>query len=358
MKICFLSNAQNYHTIKWATWFSNHGHDVSVISFIDSKIPGVKVYFIGNNADPEGNDIGKLQYLLHGYQIKKIIKSIDPDIINAHYATSYGTAMALTGIHPYVLSVWGADIYDFPNQSYLKKEMLKFSLRKADYLFSTSKAMANEAQKYTNKHFEITPFGVDMELFNPEKRTRHDNKFVIGTVKSLSSIYGIDTLLKAAALVYKEHPEYNLEVRIAGKGPQENELRELSKNLGIEKIVHWLGFVSQEKAAIEWANMDIGVVASSSFESFGVSAVECQACGVPVIITNIDGLKEATEPGETSIVVPRKNYKNLAKEIEQLHDDTSRRLMIGNQGRIFVEKKYELNACFRNIEHIFNKISK
>lgn len=359
MKICFLSNAQNYHTIKWATWFSSHGHEVSVISFVDAKISGVRVYYVGNSANPEGSDANKIAYLTHRKKIKEYIEQINPDIINAHYATSYGTAMALTGIHPYILSVWGSDIYDFPNHGFLQKLTLKYSLKKADYLFSTSKAMASEGGKYTKKHFEITPFGVDMDLFSPAKRTRHDDKFVIGTVKSLSPKYGIDTLLKAAALVYKEHPEYNLEVRIAGKGPAEKELKVLAKQLGIDNIVCWLGFISQEDAAREWANMDIGVVSSSSSsESFGVSAVECQACGIPVIITDIPGLKEATKPGKTSVVIPRKDYYALAEEFIRLYNDPKLRALMGKEGRTFVFKEYELNNCFEKVEKLFSSIQK
>ena len=77
----------------------------------------------------------------------------------------------------------------------------------------------------------------------------------------------------------------------------------------IDSIVKWLGFISQEDAAKEWANMDIGIIPSvSDSESFGVSAVECQACGVPVIISDIPGLEESTCPGKSSLVVPRGDY--------------------------------------------------
>ena len=153
--------------------------------------------------------------------------------------------------------------------------------------------MAEESKKYTDKPFVITPFGVDMNLFSPVKRTRQENdgNFIIGTVKSLTPKYGIDTLLKGAALVNKRHPEYNLHLRIAGKGQSELELKDLAKKLGIASITEWLGFISQEDAAKEWANMDVGIVTSSALsESFGVSAIECESCETPIIISDIPGL--------------------------------------------------------------------
>ena len=200
MKVCFVASADSAHIVKWCNWFAGHGHEVHVISFTQGKIDGSTVHFINTGVNTQGSDLGKLKYLLAGRKIKHLIQLINPDVVNAHYATSYGVAMALSGIKGYVLSVWGSDIYDFPRKSLFHKALLMYSLRKAGSLFSTSRAMAEEAAKYTSRKFEITPFGVDMELFNPNKRTRKEiDPFTIGVVKSLSDIYSIDYILKAAA---------------------------------------------------------------------------------------------------------------------------------------------------------------
>lgn len=89
---------------------------------------------------------------------------------------------------------------------------------------------------------------------------------MIGTLKSLSPKYGIDTLLKVATLIYQHHPEYNLMVRIAGKGHAERELKDLAAELEIADIVVWLGVISQEKATHEWANIDIASLLLSRLE--------------------------------------------------------------------------------------------
>lgn len=357
MRICFLSNAQNYHTIKWATWFSRHGHEVAVISFIDAEIPGVAVYPIGSKADPDGNDINKIDYLIHGKQIKKIINDFKPDIINVHYATSYGTAMALTGVHPYILSVWGSDIYDFPNRGFLQKLMLQYSLKKADYLFSTSQAMADEAAKYTNKKFEITPFGVDVELFNPNRRNRQDNKFVIGTIKGLNFVYGIDCILKASALVLKKYPQIELEVRIAGEGKDEEKLKRLATKLSIQDQVEWLGFIDQSKVATEWANMDLALIPSIR-ESFGVSALEAQASGTMTITSNVQGLLEVTPLEVHKYAIIPGDYKALAKRIVYFWKHRDEKDKLAKVGMSYVKNRYEINSCFHRINELFNSIKK
>ncbi len=357
MKICFIAPANNYHTKKWTNWFVNRGHEVHVVSFIKDEIEGATVHFLDTGASAEGSDTSKLKYLLSAGKMKRTVNSIKPDIINVHYATSYGAVVALSGLKNYVLSVWGSDVYDFPNKSIFHKLLLEFSLKKAKYLFSTSNAMAEECSKYTNKKFFITPFGVDMELFSPKKRSRdsRDGRFIIGTVKGLRDVYGIQYVLSAASLFSKRCPDANLEIRIAGQGPDEMKYRQLAEQLGISERVKWLGFISQEEAAREWANMDVAVIPSLQ-ESFGVSAVEAQASGTAVIISDVPGLMEATIPGKSSIVVKRKNANDLANAIAYLYRNPNKRKNIGEHGRFFVFNAYEIDACFKRIESKYKQI--
>lgn len=358
MKICFLAPANNYHTQKWCKYFIGQGHEVSVLSLTDGNIAGAKVYWLNANTRATQSDFHKLKYLFQFSRVKKIIDEIKPDIINAHYASSYGTLAAISGLNDYIVSVWGSDVYEFPRKSFLHRMLLKYSLNSAKCIFSTSKAMAKETRKYTNKKIYITPFGVDMTLFNPDKRTRtEDNEFVIGTVKRLEPKYGIDYFLKAVKIVREKRPDINLKVRIAGKGTHELEYKQLAKSLRIDDIVTWLGFISQPEAAKEWANMDCGIIFSESeSESFGVSAVEAQAAGIPVIISDIPGLMEATEPGITSIVVPRKNENALSDQIIKLHDRPNLRLELARKGRKFVSDTYELNHCFDDVMQLYHNL--
>lgn len=358
MKICFLAPATSIHTKKWCKFFNEKGNEVHVISFVDGRIENVTVHYVPVAADAAGSDFEKILYLFQAKKVRDIINQIQPDIVNAHYATSYGAVAALSGIKNYVLSVWGSDIYDFPQRSFAHKLLLQFSLNRAQYLFSTSKAMADEARKYTKKDFTITPFGVDTELFNPNKRTRCDDSlFVIGTVKALSYKYGIDYLLKAVAIIHNAHPDIPLKLRIAGKGENESDFKSLAEKLGIADITTWLGFISQEEAAKEWANMDVAIV-YSSYESFGVSAVEAQACGVPLIVSDVPGLLEATRPEETSFVVKKNNEYELAKSIMILYKNEKLRKKMGNEATMFISHTYEYMQCFKIIEDAFSDIKK
>ncbi len=351
MRICFLAPSNSAHTKKWCQYFLTQGHEVHVVSFCDEQIPGATVHYIPTGVATDGGDGQKLKYLLKAGQVRKAVRGLKPDVLNVHYATSYGAVAALSGLHHYALSVWGSDIYEFPKRSIFHRCLLQFSLRRAKYLFSTSRAMAEEAGQYTKKSFSITPFGVDLQLFSPEKREKRDG-FVIGTVKALAPAYGIDTLLNAAALLRKNRPDIPLQLRIAGKGSHAEQYQALAEELGISDITCWLGFISQQQAAWEWANMDVAVVCSNA-ESFGVSAVEAQASARAVIISDVPGLMEATNPGHSSLVVPKGNEKALAEALAKLYDDPCLAEEMGKAGRRFVEEHYELTDCFRKVEALF-----
>lgn len=359
MNICFIGPAGSTHLEKWCKYLHHFGHSITIISLVDYNSSYADVISLTKDYDWKNSDLKKAISILRGRKIRKIIKSLNPDVINVHYATSYGLMAAISGIHGYILSVWGADVYDFPHKSFIHRLLLEYSLRKAKHIFSTSEVMREETLQYTSKSIDITPFGVDMELFNPNKRNRSDDKIVIGTVKTLSEKYGISYMIKAFSKACSFYPDKTMELRIAGQGPDEIEYKNLVKTLHIEDKVSFLGFISQEEAACEWANMDIGIIYSTlESESFGVSAVEALASGVPVIISDVPGLLESTGHGDNSIVVPRKNQEQLDDSLIQLIRDDELRLNLSRKGRNYVCNRFSAEKCFRDIESLFRLYSK
>lgn len=389
MRICIIGPANSAHIVKWCDRFSARGHEMHVISFVPGEIDDTTVHLIDLGVDADGSDAGKLKYLFTGGKIRRLINRIKPDVVTVHYATSYGAAVALSGVSGYILSVWGSDIYDFPKKSPMHKALLKFSLRRPTLLLSTSRAMADEASQYTKRPFVITPFGVDTELFRPDISAGASSEdvpgvtetegnltdvaaasykeFTIGTVKALSDKYGIRDILKAASILRDKH-SVPVRLRIAGKGPQEEEYRQLAIDLGIDDITEWLGFISQEDAAKEWAEMDVAVIPSTlDSESFGVSAVEAEACGTPVIISDVGGLMESTVSvpydsdftGKTfsAISVPRQDPEAITTTLLKLYEDPKLRQRMGETGRKNVKKKYDINTCFLRIERILKRVS-
>lgn len=354
MKICYLADINSYHTKKWCKYFVSKGHDVHVISISDGECEGVKVHSlsISSSLSKKEKSFGKLSYLNRIKKIKDIINEISPDILHAHYASSYGLFGALSNYHPYIISLWGSDILLFPKEGFIQKNILKYNFKKADRIFSTSLYMKEEANLYTNKSIDITPFGIDTSIFY-NKNIREDNILTIGIVKSLEKIYGIDYLIRAFANLRKKHS--NIKLKIVGEGTQEKSLKELSVKLGISDDVSFIGRLNIYEVADFYNEINIGVFPSLS-ESFGVSVLEAQACGVPVIVSDIEAFRETTIIGESSLVCKIKDSKSIEEKLEKLILDKELRSNMGQVGSKFVSENFEENVEFEKVERIYNNM--
>ncbi len=359
MKICFLTDGPNTHTQKWVSFFANRGHKVHLITFRKAEIPGVVIHPVKITfpiaISPIASSVAKMGYFFYIKEIKKLVQKISPDILHAHWASSYGFLGAFSVYHPFVLSTWGSDVFDFPHRSFIHKKILTYTINKADYLTATSQMLAEETRKYLKKNKKIytIPFGVDLELFKPEKRKPKKN-VTIGVVKSLEKKYGIEYLIRAFALVSKKVS--NSELLIIGKGSKEPRLKKLAHDLGIGNNAHFLGFVENKKIPKYLNQMDIFVVPSLLNESFGVAAVEAAACELPVIASNIGGLPEVVIDGETGFLVPPANPAAIAEKIMLLVKDTKLRKKMGEKARQFVAENYVWEENASQMERFYETI--
>ena len=354
MKICYLADINSAHTHKFLNYFVKKGYDIHVISLGKGEYNGVKVHSldIEDNVMKGKSKKGKVGYLKKIKKVKELINEIKPDILHAHYASSYGLLGALANYHPYIISVWGSDVYDFPIKSPIHKMIIKYNLKKADYILSTSNVMKKETEKYTNKEIKVTPFGVDINKFYPNKV--ESDEIIIGTIKTLEEKYGVQYLVKAFKQVKEENKDLDIKLRIGGKGSQEDYLKNLCRELNIENDVTFLGFVKPDDVIKEFQRFDISVFPSTlDSESFGVAAVESEACGTPVIVSNVGGLMESTKPNETSLVVEKKSVEDLAEKLNILVRDKDLRIKMGKAARKFVEDNYSLEKNFEYINKIY-----
>jgi len=365
MKIMILANADSIHTRKWVISLCERGVDIVLFSLnrINTEfyggLKGFKGYSFGRSGDLSkiDNKTKKLSYLTAVSTIKKIISKEKPDILHAHYASSYGLLGALCKFHPYVISVWGSDVFDFPRSSALAKRILKYSLSKADRVLSTSHAMAEETKKYCKKSVIVTPFGIDSDIFFKKKTKTlfHENDVVVGTIKTLEKVYGIEYLIAAFAQVSEKLTDLSLKLLIVGSGSCEHELKNRVCELGIEDRVLFTGQVDHSLIPEYYNNIDIFVV-SSLRESFGVAVLEASACEVPVIVTETGGLPEVVEKNVTGFVVPVMNSEEIARVIETLALDEKLRTEMGVKGRKRVEEFYNWNNNVQLMITIYDDI--
>lgn len=353
MRILFLAAANAIHTVRWVNGLAARGHQIVLAS---AHVPREPLH-------PEV-DYRRLSvpapagYFLNVRPLQQLLRAVQPDLLHAHYASGYGTLARLSGFHPTLLSVWGSDVYAFPETSPWHRQLLCHNLRFADQLASTSAAMAHRTAALlagqTAPDLAVIPFGVDIELFQPSERLP-SRPFCIGTVKTLAPQYGIDYLLRAFALARLQGLPPSVRLRIVGGGPQEKALKQLALSLHLEPVVDWLGSVPHVEVPQHLKALDL-YVALSRQESFGVAVIEASAAGLPVLVSDVGGLPEVVSDGHTGWVVPSGDLTAAAERMRWTCQHAEAARAIGQAGREWVAARYDWAVCLDAMEALYQKM--
>lgn len=358
MKILMLANARAVHTKRWARALAERGHDVTVISIREATIPGVTV--ISRPVGPV--DGGPALWPLLSYvrlllTLPFDLRRLKPDVVNPHYCVTHGAIAALARARPRVVNVWGSDlIWDgAAPMPWWRRAVVRLSLKGADAIVSTSRFMAEEVERLVPGHPPITlvPFGVDTSRFHPGERAA-DAPVRIGFVKTFAPKYAPDVFIEAAAIVARERPD--IEFVMAGRGPLLDAMGRLAAERGLEGRVSFLGFVPHDEVAEFMRGLDI-LVNCSRTESFGVVICEASATALPVIATDVGGVRETLKNGETGILVPRDDPPALAAGMLRLAASAELRERMGAAGRAFVKGAYTWNVCVAKMEDLLQSCS-
>lgn len=364
MKILFLSAANSTHTVKWVNALAERGHEVHLV-FNKDHSP------IYNQIDESVqlhplNYGGAKGYYLNSLQLNRITKNIRPDVINVHYASGYGTLARWSRIPPYLLSVWGSDVYEFPYRSKINNYILKKNIKHAKMLASTSECMAEQLKNVVGDStldIAITPFGVDLHQFSGKgSKKKTNNEIIIGNIKSLKRVYRIDILIQAIRILKdafklenKQDIANRLKVYIYGDGELKESLRELIEELNLGRTVFLRGWIPNTEVSSVLQQFDI-FCATSESESFGVAVVEAMAMEKPVVVSDAQGFQEVVQDGVTGFIAAGGTPEKIAEYLKRLILDEDLRKQMGTAGRVRVEKFYDWNKNVSTMERIYQEL--
>ena len=186
----------------------------------------------------------------------------------------------------------------------------------------------------------VIPGGVDLERFRPHGRdaARRELGFagsekVVLFVGRIQRLKGLEVLLRAFARL-ETLPRARLVIvgGQAGKTPESREiarLQHLAARLGVAERTRFVGAVAHERLPLYYSAADV-LAMPSSYESFGLVAVESLACGTPVVATRVGGLSSIVRDGETGMLVPWRDADLFAERLRSvLSDDALRARLAG-----------------------------
>ncbi len=351
LKICFLADGLSIHTKRWCDFFSQQGHEIHLITFRDSVIESAKVHFI---------DVGKIavsggnwRTLLAVPKIIKLLKQIKPDILHAHYATSYGITGALCYFQPYVITTLGSDILISPQKSIIVRTLLKFAFKKAVWITAMAEHMKTIIKDLgvLESKISVVPFGINPLIFNANNRQLPKDKFVITSTRNFEPIYNIPHLLKAVANAKRQIP--NVQLNLIGSGSQRSSIEKMVSDLGLKDCTVFLGKISQPQIA-EILNQSHVFITVSLSDGNNISLNEAMACGVLCVATDIAANNQWINNGENGFLVKINDVENLSEIIlntyndydkiqpvaAKINDEIIRKRAIWDNNMKLVEEKY------------------
>lgn len=338
MKILLFADINSSHTKKWVEGICKYDFEVGVFSLRPptgdwiNEHKNLTIY----STEQRSTLLGKLSYLRNVNYVKRLVKAFNPEIVHAHYATSYGLLGVLSKPKRLFISAWGTDIFGFPKKSALHKKLLEYILSKAEKLFSTSQIMAEEMRKYTSQSIQVIPFGVDISLFSPLGKNTEKERITIGTVKTLAPTYGIDRLVNACVTLHQKHPL--IECHIYGDGPLKEVLNNKIQEHKAENYILLKGAIPHQRVPDVLNTMDIFCNLSRN-ESFGVAILEASACELPIVATKVGGIPEVVTP-ETGFLC-NEDQQEINVALEQLIINEELRETLGKNGRTWVLENYD-----------------
>jgi len=365
MRICYIADAGSIHTQKWVNYFALKGHEVHLISFRGSEgyVEGVQLHLLTRLAPRIWAVSRYLSNLLWLIRTRNLVRRIKPDILNAHYITQYGYLAAATGFHPFTLTPWGSDILTDPKRSSLLRALTKYALKKADRVIcvaETGTAELLELGVDPGKMRGIS-HGIDTQQFNPQRRDERLKKEILGnlnsptiiSIRSLSSIYNMDTLIRAVPLVLREVP--GAKFIIGGDGEQKEYLQGLANSLGVLNSVNFIGWIPHNEVPRYLASSDVYVSTSLS-DRCPLSLQEAMACELAPVITDIPANREWITDGKNGFIVPIKDPQALAERIVYLLKNEEARGRFGREGRRVIKERAEYEREMERIEGDYREL--
>ena len=275
-----------------------------------------------------------------------VIKTYHIDILHVHYAIPHAYAgymakqmLKREGIEvPMVTTLHGTDITLVGNHP-TYKEAVTFSINESDIVTSVSESLKQDTLRLfrIDKDIKVIPNFTNIKKSketSPCKRTvmAKPEELIVTHISNFRKVKRIDDVVR---IFYGIQQKLRAKLIMVGDGPEREIADQLCKDLGIKSKVLFLGNTSDIDRILCFT--DLFLLPSAS-ESFGLSALEAMAAGVPVVSSNTGGLPEVNEEGVSGYLCPIGDVKAMAEKAIYILEDKTRLAQFKQNARKVAER--------------------
>jgi phosphatidyl-myo-inositol dimannoside synthase len=265
-----------------------------------------------------------------------------------------GLLARIAGTRSHIIITLGAELFP-PKQRWrrhawqrLKRWILESAdlvVAISDYTASLTRSVAPAANIVTIPLAVNHTFFIPLDSLTSRRKWQITTEFVLCTVSRIHMYKGYDTVLRSLASLPKAD-RARFTYLIAGKGPDLEQLKRMSVELGVSDQVRWLGFVPDEdlpwlySASNLFVLMTREIPTEQSVEGFGLVFLEAQACGTPVVGTATGGISDAISHGDGGWLIEQDDVEGLTNILIKLASNSRSFQVMGAKARQRIERDF------------------
>ena len=299
------------------------------------------------------------------FQLAKIFKREHPHIVHSHaWGTLVETWLAKMLAR---VPIWIHGEHGTMQEKPMNRRIQRMVWGRADQVLSVSGVLADRlSETMAFPRESILPLlnGVEISKFQPKNQIKNNISLrdslkiapetkVVGIVGRLEPVKDHESFIKAIAYISNNSDSFrngNLCALVIGDGALTSSMQELSEELGLTKVVKFLGRRNDVPELLDLVDVS---VCSSLSEGMSNTILEAMASGLPVVATNVGGNPELVIEGKTGLLVPSAAPEKLGKALTSLLIDPDKCLEMGRKGKERANNHFTLDGMVKNYEDLY-----
>lgn len=370
MRICYLADGRYIHARRWLRYFSDRGHEMSLLSFApvtQQDIDGLEqagARYLGELSPFHLKRFWRTAAQIS--RLRKLLREQKIDVLHSHFVGVNAWYGALSQFHPAVITVMGGDILgeDWePGPDIRERWLTPYALRNADLITCWSNKLVPIVRRFSGPEvqIEVVHGGVELERFSPGPRPQYlmerlnlpATARVILSPRLMRPLYNLDKLAIAAQSVCAAVPDAYFVfavVPVATNEAYEAEVRDIFARGDANDRVRFVGAIPHDEMADYYHLADVTVSIPSS-DGTPMSVLESMACGTPVLVSRIPNYdSHYIEENKTVLMVDPKDPAALATALTRLLQDRSLAQSLASEAerRVRLSGSYESQMAKMN----------
>lgn len=292
----------------------------------------------------------------HVRWIRRLRRELRPDVVHAHWMSGYPALAALAGASPLVATAWGSDVF---RAGRLRSLASRIALRRSRIAMADSHVLLERLVELGARRDAtvLLNWGVDLDAFAPidgagpavRERLGLASGPVILSPRSLTSVYNPATILDAFVLVADAIPDAQLVLKHMGMRARRIEPPATPGR------IHLVGHVPYEQMAWYYQAADVCVSIASS-DSSPRSVWEAMACGCPVVVSDLEWVRELITPDRDALVVPV-DAASIAAAILRVLEDPELAAGLRRHGRVLAQTHQDRRAEMDRLADVYRRLA-